>query len=424
MGKETDFFRSVVKIPGEPRARAKKRRTRRPKGAISVAYGPFGPTPAAAFAAGRRPPGVLTTLLRTSSPLPGRRPGSRRLVRALALAQCCLLGAGMDWARADAFTESDPEIDKGPKVYGYIQFQVINQPIDTNGDDEVNEGRSRVQRARLSVEGDINRYVSYEMDIDPRAPEVNGKLRDAFFDVQYRKNHVLRLGQHKTKFGYENQVSSSRLYVVNRSEMADEMARGINLRDQGVSFIGKWALGAKSRLNYAFSIVNGAGMNVQRDNNKKKSLWGRVGIRTKSGDTKWRLGFSAGKADRYEPPEDGEPGFFIDFKSYGTDFLIDTKRLMVNGEFAIGPMKEMGEEETVHAYYLLLVGKMAKPYGPLLRYDSFNTDEFQRWTVGAYYGRPNDAVRVLFNYEFRFEEDDIIDNAADDRLYLWTQVRF
>ena len=103
---------------------------------------------------------------------------------------------------------------------------------------------------------------------------------------------------------------------------------------------------------------------------------------------------------------------------------IDQRRLTVNGEFAIGPTKELGEEETVYAYYLMLVGKMDRPYGPLLRYDSFNTDEFRRWTVGAYYGRPHHAVRVLFNYEFRFEEVDVLDNGADDRLYLWTQVRF
>ena len=37
-------------------------------------------------------------------------------------------------------------------------------------------------------------------------------------------SYVLRLGQHKTKFGYENQRSSSRLYTVNRAEF-DEEAR-------------------------------------------------------------------------------------------------------------------------------------------------------------------------------------------------------
>lgn len=339
-----------------------------------------------------------------------------------------LLALGPVLAEATGFTEADPEKKKGPKVYGYIQFHVLNQPLETNGDGKVSEGRFRIQRARLSVEGRINRWVTYEMDIDPRAPEVTGKMRDAFFDIKYYGNHRLRLGQQKTKFGYENQVSSSRLYVVNRSEMADELARGITLRDQGASLLGKWNLGEKSRLEYAFSVVNGAGMNVQRDNNKKKSLWGRIGLGSRGDGTKWRFGISGGKADRFEAwddPADGPgDGFFIDFKSYGTDFLIEDKRLLLHGEFALGPVKEQGDEETVHAYYLTLVGKTSRPFGPLVRYDSVNTDEFRRVTVGAYYGRPDDEVRVLFNYEFRYEEDDVLDNGADDRLYLWTQVRF
>ena len=206
------------------------------------------------------------------------------------------------------------------------------------------------------------------------------------------------------------------------------MARGLNLRDLGVTLLGKRRFGEESRFVYAVSIVNGAGSNVQRDNNKKKSVWGRVSIRSKSGNTKWQLGFSGGKADRFEawdePTEDGSPGYFIDFKSYGTNFLVDHRRLLVNGEFAIGPFEELGDKETVHAYYLTLVGKTSRPMGPLLRYDSVNTDEFRRWTVGAYYGKPDDDFRVLFNYEFRFEEDDVLDNGADDRLYLWTQIRF
>ena len=166
-------------------------------------------------------------------------PSVRRGLAALACAALLMSAAGVDKLYADSFTEADPEINKKPKVYGYIQFQVINLPIDTNNDGDVNEGRSRVQRARLSVEGDINRYVSYELDIDPRGPEVTGKMRDAFFDIKYMDNHRVRLGQQKTPFGLENSISSSKLYFVNRSEMADEMARGLNLRDQGVSLIGQ-----------------------------------------------------------------------------------------------------------------------------------------------------------------------------------------
>lgn len=336
-----------------------------------------------------------------------------------------LLLAAASQAETDSITKADPAVQEGPNVYGYIQFHVLNQPIDTNGDNQVDEGRFRIQRARLSVEGVINDHIDYEMDIDPRAPDIGGVLRDAFFDLMVTPTNTLRLGQQKTRFGYENQVSSSRLYFVNRSEFSDSMGRGLNLRDLGVSLLGKRQLGEGPRLEYAVSVVNGAGMNVQRDNNKDKNVFGRIGLRNRKGaDRKWMFGISGARGDQFEEPDDpADPGFFIDFKRVGTDFLIQRSRFDINGEFAIGPQQEMGEEETVYAYYLNVIGKTSRPLGPVLRYDAF-LDEFTRWTVGAYYGLPNDAFRVLLNYEFRWEEGDVIDNIADDRLYLWTQVRF
>jgi len=159
-----------------------------------------------------------------------------RLSRLVVVGVFSMLFLGHSVSRA----ESEEKYEKkGPKVYGYIQVQLLNQPLDTNGDNEVNEGRFRVQRARLSVEGEVNPYVSYEMDIDPRAPEIDGLLRDAYFNVKVHSNHTVRIGQQKTVFGYENQVSSSRLYMVNRTELSDNMARAVNLRDIGISLRGR-----------------------------------------------------------------------------------------------------------------------------------------------------------------------------------------
>ncbi len=338
-------------------------------------------------------------------------------------------------AAKDSILKSDPELNKGPKVYGYVQVQVVNLPVDTNGDNESDAGRARVQRARLSVEGVINEYISYEMDIDPRPPEIGGFMRDAYFNLKLNNNMRLRIGQQKTIFGYENQVSSSKLYMVNRTELSDNLARGVNLRDVGVSLRGRGSFGGGTRVSYDVAVVNGSGMNTQHDNNKAKNVWGRFGLRNARGaDRRWMWGVSAGLGDQweqYDPEEiiaatdstDEITGYFIDFKRVGTDFLYETSRVDLNGEFAIGPQKELGEEETIYAYYLTAIGKTSRPFGPLLRYEAF-FDEYTRWTVGAYYGEQQDAFRVLLNYEFRWEEGDADDNVADDRLYLWTQVRF
>ena len=310
-------------------------------------------------------------------------------------------------------TEARPDGKKGPKVSGYFQFH-FNQPIGGA------ENRFRIQRARVSLEGKVNNYIIYEVDFDPRSPEHSGLLRDAFFDVQYRPNHTLRLGQHKAKFGYVNQRSSSRLYTVNRPELADELSRGITLRDIGATLLGKHPLGEGLDFEYAASIVNGAGMNVQRDNNKDKNFSGRIGLRSKGENAKWRLGLSASHGDLFEPDTDSafvdKGGYFINFKRLGTDFFIDHDWFDLNGEFAIGRHEELGVEDTIHGSYLTLVGKPSGPIGPVLSYDSINWSENVRVMAGAYHGKPDDPFRVLLNYEVR-------GSLSAGRFYLWTLVR-
>ena len=309
--------------------------------------------------------------------------------------------------------DPDLEVGKGPKVTGYIQYH-FNYPVGGG------EHRFRVHRARVGVEGRVNSRITYEVDIDPRAPEHAGTLRDAFFNVELNKNHTLRLGQQKTKFGFINQRSSSRLYRVNRPELADELARGINLRDVGATLMGKSPKREGVRTEYAISVVNGAGMNVQRDNNNKKNLSGRVGLSGKKASYKWRWGVSASHGDKFETsnnPKYANGGYYIRFSRAGSDFYVDHKRFDLYGEYAIGRQRDRGSKETLEGYYLTLVGKTSKRYGPVLSYDSMNHTENVRVVVGAYHGERNEKFRVLMNYEFR--------GAVDTgRFYLWSLVRF
>lgn len=304
---------------------------------------------------------------------------------------------------------------KGPQVKGYLQIH-FNQPIDTNSNGAA-PSRFRVQRARLTVEGKVNERVSYEMDIDPRSPQVSGLMRDAFVDIKLNAHHTLRAGQHKVKFGYINQRSSSSLYTVNRPEMADELSRGINLRDIGITMLGEMPVRGTTHFEYAVSLVNGAGINAQQDNNKKKNVSGRIGLFNKGDESEWQLGLSAAVGDMFEtsnnPLYDG--GYFKDFQRVGTDFLIERSRFAVNGEYAVGKHeeKERDREETVHGYYLTLVGKTQAAMGPLVSYDGIDADG--RLTLGGYYGEPSDAFRLLLNYEKR---------TSDDRVYLWMLTRF
>lgn len=64
---------------------------------------------------------------------------------------------------------------------------------------------------------------------------------------------------------------------------------------------GRGSIGGGTRMNYAIQVVNGAGMNVQRDNNKAKNVWGRFGLRNFRGaDRKWMWGVSTDVGDQFE----------------------------------------------------------------------------------------------------------------------------
>lgn len=354
------------------------------------------------------------------------RSGTRiqRLLALVAVSMLVLCGAAQGQAPAsDAAKASDTKEKKekkkkkGPKVTGYIQFH-YNLPIDTDGNGRVAESRFRVQRARVTLEGDVNDRVSYELDIDPRSPQITGVMRDAFFNYKVNDNLTLRFGQQKTKFGYINQRSSSRLYTVNRPELADELSRGINLRDIGVSVLGKRPLGEGRSFDYAVSLVNGAGLNVQRDNNKRKNVFGRIGLRSKDGGNEWRLGLSGANGDMFETSNRPEfnGGYFRTFNRVGGDFLINRSRYRMAGEYIVGnhKEKERDREETIHGYYLLVVAKMTPTMGPLVQYDGLDFGDYSRLTVGAFY-EPEDDFRILLNYEAR---------PGDDRVYLWSLVRF
>src|SRR6185295_4857694 len=67
---------------------------------------------------------------------------------------------------------------KKHKISGYIQvFNKLRIDHDGNGTEP---DVFRVQRARIELRGEIIEHVRYDLEIDPRAPDVTGIMRDAF----------------------------------------------------------------------------------------------------------------------------------------------------------------------------------------------------------------------------------------------------
>lgn len=311
--------------------------------------------------------------------------------------------------------------DTRVRVTGYLQVRYLDA-FDTNNDGASRADDFRVQRARISVKGRIIPDVSFEVQIDPRSPEISGLLRDAYLQLGYIPYHRLRIGQQKTQFGYENNVSSSPLFTVNRSEVSDNLSRGINLRDIGLGLLGELPLGGGFSMEDRITVVNGAGSNVQADDTEMKNVWGRLGIRYQHEHLgEIRAGASGGIGDQIDNGDDNlDPAddFLFEFWRLGADLEVDLHWAFAAVEYVRGTDELPDEAIDSSGSYVLVAAKTPWDVGPIVRHDRL--DDYRRWTAGAYYGLPSADLRLLVNYEHRRDED----GEKDDRAYLWTQVRF
>ncbi len=313
-----------------------------------------------------------------------------------------------------------------PRFYGFVQTH-YRHAFETGHDGVFDAPNFRMQRVRLGVRGDLYPWLSYEVEVDPRSPDITGVLRDAFLAFRFIPRHQLRIGQQKTQFGYENRESSSDLFAVNRTELSDALSRGKNLRDIGIGLIGNARLGKGWRFEDAITVVNGDGLNVQADSTRRKNVWGRAGLRYRNDrtDLTVRIGASGATGDQMAEgadPTDPADDYREGFTRLGTDVQIDTRRVLFTAEYVRGTNENTltAESDDLSGYYVNLVGKTRWKVGPIARFDTF-ADDFRRWTLGAYYGLPNVPLRVMVNYEYRELKDSV---RGDDKLYVWAQVRF
>jgi hypothetical protein len=246
--------------------------------------------------------------------------------------------------------------------------------------------------------------------------------------LHFIPRHELRIGQQKTQFGYENPESSAKLYCVNRTEVSDNLSRGVNLRDIGIGLLGSLKINDKLRLEDAVTFVNGSGRYVAGpdDFRKAKNVWGRTGIRYKNNSWLCRFGVSGGTGDIKDPGDDlldPADDVLINFKRFGTDVQADHNYFFFAGEYVMASDKVEDTLSDEAGYYAILCGKTKWKTGPLLRYDVMG-DEWKRWTAGIYYGLPADRFRVLVNYEYRGYKSEDSPMGLDDRLYVQLQVVF
>ncbi len=318
--------------------------------------------------------------------------------------------------RAKAKKKADELI---PILYGYVQAQYQHN-FDTDDDGSVNPSGFDVPRLRIKVKGKIIKKWAYNIEVDPSVDVLDEVLRDAYLEAKHLPDHDILIGQQKTQFGYENNESSGKLYVVNRAEVSGAYARGNTLRDLGLGIVGDIPLGGGFSIEDGFSVVNGGGQN-RLDDTARKNFFGRVGGRYESEELGLdaRVGISGAYGDRFDTgiPEDELDDARFVIQRFGTDLTVDHTYAFVAAELVTGVDRNLANdvETTRTGWYVLAVGKTPWHVGPVVRYDTFGTD-YERWTLGAFVGDVDARVRALVEYEYRKDRD--------DRIIVWTQGKF
>ncbi len=315
-----------------------------------------------------------------------------------------------------------------PKISGLIAMYYQSE-FNTNGDSIRDPDGFRLFKARLEVRGLISEKIGYNVMIDPRTPLHGGLLRDAVIELYHIKNQTIKVGRQKTQFGWENRLSSAEMLTIFRSEIAEGVGRGDNLRDNGIGIVGHIPISKKWRFEDAITYTNGTRLDVTGpyDFNGKKVLWGRLGVRYKKKDFTVHIGGSFGLGglrtlgdDLIDPSDD----IYMDIKRFGADIQINHKYFFLASEY--GQAKDLVKDSTLYdeysAYQVLLAVKTKWKIGPMVRYD-WAGDEWKIPTFGLYYGNPKDKFRIVVNYLYRKGVTDVPE-GHDDRFLVMMQVKF
>jgi phosphate-selective porin OprO and OprP len=165
--------------------------------------------------------------------------------------------------------------DRQIHISGYTQFRFQEFQ---SGAGKVNGADLR--RIRTTVNGQISNEWQYLLQVDFAS---SPKALDAF--VRYSPYSFINLtvGQYKIPFSFENLCSSSKLEMIDRSQVVEALVErsadiigNQNGRDIGVQLSGSaFNCNGHFFLEYALGLFNGAGINAT-DNNNAKDFCGRL----------------------------------------------------------------------------------------------------------------------------------------------------
>jgi len=313
-------------------------------------------------------------------------------------------------------------------VFGYIQPQYISNFTDEG------ENTFSFKRARIGVRGRANRSFSYYIVLENSAFIGGGDsyLLDAFVTYDKHEWAKVSLGAFKQPFGREVTTACHSLTTIDRSIVADQLVAP--QRDMGIMFLGG---SKKTKFQYALAIMNGRGLGV-KDNNEKKDIIGRASYQF--------LNFlNVGASFRYGYPNFDEDNSSNTIKNdhirktVGFDALINYKDLTVQGEYIYdegdynraaggGCGSEPLELGNIRqGAYIMASYNVNKKLQPVFKYEFFDQDTDikeigyqERMTFGInYFFGPK--IRLQVNYQANIET---YINTDNDALLMQMQIRF
>ena len=144
------------------------------------------------------------------------------------------------------------KVDLKPKVHGTIRGKYEYQT-------EEGEGRFQVRNARVSLDGDITKVVSYKVEID-LSDEGQIKMLDTYVRLKPVRSLDFTIGQMRAPFTIDAHRSPHLQYFANRSFIAKQVG---NVRDVGASLGYSFNVGFPIKLEAG--MFNGSGLTNQKD---------------------------------------------------------------------------------------------------------------------------------------------------------------
>ena len=166
------------------------------------------------------------------------------MIASVLLAMCVALPAMAE--------DDEDKVDRTPEVHGTIRGKYEFQT-------EEGEGRFQVRNARVSLDGDLTKVVSYKVEID-LSDEGKIKMLDTYTRIKPVRGLDFTIGQMRAPFTIDAHRSPHLQYFANRSFIAKQVG---NVRDVGATIGYSFNVGFPIILQAG--MFNGSGLTNQKD---------------------------------------------------------------------------------------------------------------------------------------------------------------